>query len=168
MNLLIIRHAIAEDKDEWAETGRSDDERPLTDEGRRKMAQVAKGLRSVVDHIDVLATSPLVRARQTADVVAEEFDGAVLKTTDAMIPETPFEDTVRWLGEHSPKKVVAIVGHEPHLGALATWLLTGAEESHIEFKKGAACLIEFDGRAERAKGRLCWSLTPGQLRQLGR
>src|SRR5262249_17271331 len=86
MNLLIIRHATAQDKGEWAKSGRSDDERPLTGEGRRKMAQTAKGLRNVVDQIDVLATSPLVRARQTAEIVAEEFDDLVLKTTKALVP----------------------------------------------------------------------------------
>jgi phosphohistidine phosphatase len=70
MKLLIIRHAVAEERDAWANTGKSDDERPLTTEGRGKMARNARGLREGVPSVDLVATSPLVRARQTAEIVA--------------------------------------------------------------------------------------------------
>src|SRR5262245_49797749 len=60
MHLLVVRHAIAEDKDVFARTGRSDDLRPLTDDGRAKMRRAADGLRSVAPEVDLVATSPLV------------------------------------------------------------------------------------------------------------
>ena len=70
MNVLVIRHAIAEDRDVFARTEKDDDERPLTDEGRKKMARGAQGLHTLVPKLDLIASSPLVRAQQTAAIVA--------------------------------------------------------------------------------------------------
>jgi phosphohistidine phosphatase len=167
MRLLIIRHGIAEDKEAWAKTGHSDDERPLTDEGRRKMALTAKGLRRAIESIDLLATSPLVRARQTAQLVADAFKVTRIETTKSLVPDAPMREFVEWLERHADMKVVAAVGHEPHLGILATWLMTDIEDSRVDLKKGAACMLEFEGKPESGSGRLCWSIAPGQLRKLG-
>ena len=166
MRLLIIRHGIAEDKEEWAKTGHSDDERPLTNEGRRKMAQNAKGIQRAIDSVDLLATSPLVRARQTAQIVADALKATRIETTKALVPDAPMKEFVEWLGRHAELKVVAAVGHEPHLGTLAPWLMTDIEDSRVELKKGAACLLEFDGKPESGSDRLCWSIAPAQLRDL--
>jgi len=166
MQLLLIRHAIAEDRDVWAGTGNSDDERPLTDEGRGKMALNAKGIRSAVETIDLLVTSPLVRARQTAQIVADAFKLTRLETTKTLAPDAALADFVEWLEKHGDMRVVAAVGHEPHLSTLATWLLTGVEESRVELKKGAACLIDFGKEPVLAGGRLRWSIAPAQLRDL--
>jgi phosphohistidine phosphatase len=168
VKLLIIRHAIAEDQEEWAKTGNSDDARPLTAKGERRMARVARGLHTVVESIDLLAASPLVRAQQTAAIVAAEYGDRPIETASVLVPETPLIDFMSWLTERAEHAVVAVVGHEPHLGVLATWLLTGVQESRIEFKKGAACLIQFDETPKEAAGRLLWSLSPGNLRNLGR
>ena len=67
MDLLIVRHGVAEDKEAFAETGKSDDERPLTDKGRKKMKRVSRGLRAIIPDIGLLVTSPLARAHETAD-----------------------------------------------------------------------------------------------------
>src|SRR5882724_2462532 len=67
VRLLVVRHAIAEDPAVFAATGRSDAERPLTEKGRRRMRRVARGLKKLVPAIDGLATSPLVRAVETAE-----------------------------------------------------------------------------------------------------
>ncbi|MEP6491530.1 MAG: phosphohistidine phosphatase SixA [bacterium] len=168
MKLLIIRHAIAEDKNVWAQTGQGDDARPLTDQGRRKMVRVARGLRKIVGPIDLLAASPLIRAQQTAAVVAAEYKGIPIETTSVLIPGTSLAGFAEWLAARANHVVVAIVGHEPHLSALATWLLTGVERSGIELKKGAACLIQFDDAPKEGGGSLCWSLAPAHLRELGR
>lgn len=166
MNLLIIRHAIAEDKDVWAKTGKDDDERPLTADGKRKMARNARGLRTIVNSIDVLAASPLVRARETAAIVAAEYDLSDVANTASLVPGAPLEDFAAWVAPHATLQVVAVVGHEPHLSTLATWLVSGVEASRIELKKGAACLISFDGAPASGGGTLRWSLTPSQLRGL--
>ncbi|HMA24509.1 MAG TPA: phosphohistidine phosphatase SixA [Gemmatimonadaceae bacterium] len=166
MRLLLIRHGIAEEQEIWARTGHSDDERPLTDEGRRKMTLNAKGIHRAIDAIDLLATSPLVRARQTAQIVADAFKFNRIEATKALVPGAPMRDFVEWLGRHGDMKVIAAVGHEPHLGILATWLMTDIEDSRVELKKGAACLLEFDGAPESGTGRLCWSIAPAQLRDM--
>ena len=168
MKLLIIRHAIAEDQEEWAKTGNSDDARPLTTKGERRMARVARGLHTVVDSIDVLAASPLVRAQQTAAIIAAEYGDQPIETTPVLVPETSLVDFMGWLTERAEQAVVAVVGHEPHLGVLATWLLIGVQESRVELKKGAACLIQFDEPPKAGAGRLRWSLSPAHLRVLGR
>lgn len=172
MNLLVIRHAIAEDKQKFAATGRKDDLRPLTDEGRSKMRKVALGLRTVVGKIERLASSPLVRARETADIVAPELGVARVEIVDALRPDRPYEELLEWLrGVALPNddddRVVGIVGHEPRLSGFVTWLMTGGDESRIELKKGAACLLRFDRPPEEGQAILRWSLTPSQLRELG-
>ena len=73
MYLLVIRHAAAMEKEQFARTGRSDDERPLTPAGKKEMARVARGLRRLVPKLDALAPSPLVRARDTAAIVARAY-----------------------------------------------------------------------------------------------
>lgn len=167
MQLLVIRHAAAGEREEWARTGKSDDLRPLTDEGRREMREGTKGLRTIVKEIAVLATSPLVRAVQTADIVAEAYR-ADRVTTEVLRPEASFDAFARWVAEHRrAEAVVAIVGHEPHLSALMSWLLAGSKESFIDFKKGAACLLEIDGAPGARSAALRWAVTPKQMRALG-
>ena len=168
MQLLVIRHAAAGDKEEWARTGKSDDERPLTADGARDMSKTAKGLRTIVSEVDLIATSPLVRARQTADIVALAMGVEGIEVTDALIPETPLSTFVTWLASREQRETVVVVGHEPHLGILVTWLLSGVEQPRVEMKKGAACLIEFDGKPAKGKGLLRWSIPPGLLRRLGK
>jgi phosphohistidine phosphatase len=168
MQLLVIRHAAAEDKEEWARSGKSDDERPLTADGARDMAKTAKGLRTIVSEVDLIATSPLVRARQTADIVASALVVDGVEVTDVLIPETPLSALVTWLVSRDQHETVVVVGHEPHLGILVTWLLSGVEQPRVEMKKGAACLIEFDGKPAKGTGLLRWSIPPGLLRRLGK
>ena len=76
MNLLVIRHAVAEDRETFAEQGKDDSLRPLTDDGRRKMQRAARGIQSMVPSVGVIATSPFVRATQTAQVVGKSARGA--------------------------------------------------------------------------------------------
>jgi phosphohistidine phosphatase len=163
MKLLVIRHGIAMDRDEFAESGESDDERPLTKEGRREMKDVAKWLRKKVKAIDILATSPLVRARETAEIVGNAFDIDEPEITESLVPDKALEDFEQWCALYADKAVVAVVGHEPHLSSLATWLISGNRESRIELKKGGACMIDFESGAEHDSGTLSWLLTPRQM-----
>jgi phosphohistidine phosphatase len=166
MQLLVIRHAIAEDRDAFASSGRDDSERPLTAAGRDKMRRTATGLRSVVPKIDLLASSPYVRAKQTAEMVAEAYGLGDIKTVDALVPDAPLQQFLTWVQRKATVAVVAIVGHEPHLGELVTWLMSGLPESRVEMKKGGACLLEFQGQPGAGLGVMKWLMTPGQLREL--
>ena len=166
MDLLVIRHAIAEDRDKFAESGRPDDERPLTGTGRRRMERAARGLGEITDRIDLVATSPLVRAVQTADIIRDVLDAGAAEVAEVLRPQASPEDFERWAAPYADKKLVAIVGHEPHLGSLVTWLIRGRGDSRIELRKGGACLVSFDRAAETGKGTLVWLLTPRVLRKL--
>ena len=167
MRLLVVRHGAAEDKDEFARTGRSDDLRPLTADGKRDMREATRGLRNVVPKIDVLATSPLVRAIETAEILGTAYEREYV-VVDELRPDSPYGDFARWAREHAKKDVVAIVGHEPHLSGLVSWFLAGATTTFLDLKKGAACLIEIDDAPSAASAMLLWSMTPRQLRGIGR
>lgn len=166
MQLLLIRHAIAEDRDAFALTGTSDAERPLTEFGRRRMQKNARGLRSLVPKIDILATSPMVRARETAEIVRAACGAGSLAVTDELLPDRHPREFETWLGSTPDDAVVAAVGHEPQLSRLVHWLLAGQAESHVVLKKGGACLLDFNGAAAAGEGALIWMVTPWLLRAI--
>lgn len=167
MQLLVIRHAIAEDRDEFADSGQPDDQRPLTSVGIRRMKKAARGLKEIVGEIDHLATSPLTRAAQTAEIVADVFGTGGAEVIPALVPDARHEDFVAWCDAHHDNNVVAIVGHEPHLSSLTTWLVADRGDSRVELKKGGACLIAFERTPSAGAGTLLWLATPRMLRKLG-
>lgn len=166
MKLLIIRHGIAAEREVFGKSGEPDEKRPLTAEGRRKMQRGAEGLHLLVPQVDLIAASPLLRAQQTAAIVAKEYGMGIGETTAVLTPDAPLGKFVTWIGAHAKKDVVAVVGHEPQLSMLATWLLTGLDDSRIVLKKGGACLLELATRPRRAAAVLLWLQTPGALRQI--
>lgn len=164
MQLLVVRHGIAEERETWAP--RDDALRPLTADGKRKMKEGAKGLRSLVPRVDVLATSPLTRAMQTAAILAKVYDKGDPTAVDALSPGQRPPALAPWLRTQATRKTVAIVGHEPALGALASWLTGGSERSFLELGKGGACLLELGERIDPGEAMLVWALRPSQLRAL--
>src|SRR5215207_2783360 len=165
MRLLLIRHAIAEEREDFARTGKDDSLRPLTDDGRKKMKQAARGLRGLVPEIDLLATSPLTRAAQTGAIVDSVYGGLKEVEIEELSPETTPEDFLRWLRKQKVD-VVAAVGHEPSISLILSWLLTGNERRIFAFRKGGACLLEFPEEPGAGTATLVWALTPAQLRGL--
>lgn len=165
MKLLLIRHASAEEREDFARTGKDNRLRPLTDEGRKKMKQAARGLRGLVPEIDLLATSPLTRAAQTGAIVDSVYGGLKEVEIEELSPEATSEDFLRWLRKQKVD-VVAAVGHEPSLSLILSWLLTGNERRIFAFRKGGACLLEFPEEPGAGTATLVWALTPAQLRGL--
>jgi len=165
MKLLIIRHAIAEERDEFARTGKDDRLRPLTDEGRKKMKQGARGLKNLVPEIDLLATSPLTRAAQTGAVMDSVYGGLREVEIEELAPEGSPVEFLSWLRQQAAE-TVAVVGHEPSISLIASWLLTGTEKRIFSIRKGGACLLEFPGEVGAGTALLLWALTPAQLREL--
>lgn len=162
MQVLIVRHAKAEERGLL----KRDALRPLTPEGRKDMRKAARSLKSLVSAIDVLAVSPLARARQTGEILADVFGGPAVTEIAQLTPGAPAPELLAWLQEQSAEATIALVGHEPDLGNLVGYLLTGNNHSFIELKKGAACLVEFAARPRAGEGRLKWALAPRQLRAL--
>jgi phosphohistidine phosphatase len=168
MELLIVRHGPAgnaEEKAAWKRSGRPDSERPLTKEGRRKTRDAAAGLSRLVDGFALVATSPWARAAQTAGLVARAL-GADLVECPALIPGTPLEDALAWLKTRRKERLV-LVGHDPHLSRLASWLMTGRDHPVLRLKKPQALLLEARTLAPGG-AELVWSLPPKSLRALAR
>ncbi len=172
LKVLVIRHAIAGDRDAFAKSGKADALRPLTSPGRKKMRHIARGLARVVPRLDALATSPLTRAMETAEILAERYDHQRVIRLPALAPGKSAGQLMEWLreqAEHARKgadTTVAIVGHEPGLGQVVSWMLTGLRESFVPLKKGGACLVEFTGEVKPARAKLQWAMKPSQLREL--
>lgn len=138
MDIYIIRHAIAEDKD-----GKADEARALTEEGKEKMKEAAKGFARLKPEIDIIFSSPLVRAKQTAEVVNSELKTKIEEMKELSPGYGPDEVCER-LKTIRKLKSVALVGHEPNCSELMSYLLHGSEGMMIEFKKGGISLLQSD------------------------
>ncbi len=167
MDLLVVRHAVAEEREDFARTGKDDAERPLTPDGRRKFERGARGLRRLVPSIGLLATSFLLRATETGEIFAGEYGKRRTVRLRELAPDAEPAALVRWLGRQRRDAVVCVVGHEPHLSGLVEILLTGRRSGFIELKKGGACLLSFGKAVQPGGARLRWLLTAAQLRRLG-
>jgi phosphohistidine phosphatase len=163
MEIYIVRHAIAEDT---SRSGGGDAKRELTSEGKQKMKEAAKGFAKLGRKVDRIFSSPLVRARQTAEILAAESKQTVEEMRELSPAHTP-KDVCARLEQLAKSKSVMLVGHEPNCSELASYLLVGPSELDIVFKKGAICFIEADKPAQGA-GTLVWHLSPQILRQLGK
>lgn len=165
MQVYLVRHGIAAPRD----VGFIDDAgRELTAEGFKKMQRHARALASLGVQIEEIWTSPLVRARQTADVLATGLGGriAIHQVAD-LAPDGDFDVIRRRLAQHSRLSGVALVGHEPFLGEFTSYLLGGPRSLMIRFKKGGVALVEIDDFAPPLRGELCWLMTPKQMGMMG-
>jgi phosphohistidine phosphatase len=162
--LYLVRHAIAADRGkEWPD----DTKRPLTERGVARFKETVKGLRRLNVRIDEIFTSPLIRARQTAELLAQGVDGKPpVKLLDALAPGHTSAALMTQLARLAKRRHVAIVGHEPELGELAAHLI-GAGRA-LPFKKGGICRIDVGSLSARRAGSLIWFVPPAVLRQLKR
>lgn len=163
MNLLLIRHGPAGEASEWARTGRSDEERPLTAKGSEMMRLAAPALRAMVKRLDVLASSPLTRAYQTAEIVTTAYDSMPLTMVAALASGGDSAALLDWLRDRKSGETIALVGHNPDLEDFAGWMLTDRRDGFIRLKKGGTALISFDDSPVPGRGALRWLLTPEQM-----
>ena len=159
--LYLIRHGVAEERgDAWPD----DSKRPLTEDGTSRMRKAARGLSRLGVAFDIVLTSPLVRARQTAEIVAGGLaPRPSLVNIESLAPDAGYAALMADLEKHARKPRIALVGHEPDIGELAARLI-GSRRA-IEFKKGAICRIDFDVLPPKAIGQLIWFLPPRVLRK---
>ena len=167
LQLYLVRHGIAEDR---AKDGQ-DASRALTEEGVERLREIGAGLKAIDVRWDLVLTSPLVRARQTADVLLQEIGGkhTRLEVTTALIPDAEVESVLAALpafdGADASDSSIALVSHEPLMGELAGHLLGTAA---MPFKKGGVCRIDFEQPPTRGGGTLKWFAPPKVLRKLDR
>ncbi len=163
MKVLLIRHAAAVRR---GRDGVRDHDRPLTRKGRVRFRQAARGLARIAGRPDVLLTSPLTRARDTAEIAAAAFK----RVTPRIEPALGHDDVdvlVTTLKKFRPDATVALVGHEPTLSGLLAHLLGMHQgDDRFAFKKGGAALVHLpDGPS--VPGQLRWFVKPRILRSLG-
>ncbi len=163
VTLYLVRHAIAEPRGSaWPD----DTKRPLTHRGMARMREAVKGLDEMGVEISLVLTSPLVRARQTAEILARGLTSVPsVEVTNALIPGQPPARIVEALSGHGRSRSIALVGHEPGMGELAAWLV-GARES-MAFKKGGVCRIDVPALPPVPPGQLIWFALPKMLRAMG-
>ena len=167
MELLIIRHAVAEDRERFASRNPDDGQRPLTSKGIQRMREANRGLARLVPRLDYIAGSPLVRARQTTDLVAEHYPKAERVTLPELAPGGDRNALIERLASHHARDRVALVGHEPDLSELIALLCCGSEFSFLRLKKRGAVLLHIVGHPAAAAAEMQWAVTPKQLRALG-
>lgn len=158
--LYLVRHGIAADRGkEWPD----DSKRPLTHKGIARLREVTAGLKELGVELDLILTSPLVRARQTADLLHHGLGGSTpLEETATLAPGGPPPDLIELLRARKKAERVALVGHEPDLGQLAAFLI-GAR-APLTFKKGGVCRIDFEKMPPVPPGHLVWFALPKMLR----
>ena len=163
MQFYILRHAIAVPR---GTPGYPNDDRPLTEDGIRKMIDNAEAINFIAGKFDVIISSPLIRALHTANILSEytKYNGRIT-VTDYLLPGSPQRSLFKYLGEFNHHEKVCIVGHEPHLGYITSKLI-GVDESVIELKKGGICRIDIEKFPPVKPGKLVWLFQPKQLRML--
>jgi phosphohistidine phosphatase len=160
--LLIIRHAAAED----AAPGQADLKRALTARGKRQALDLGRFLRQLEVAPQAVLTSPAVRARETAEIVARHAGTKItVAQDDVLLPGARPESVVARLQHWEEPWPLALVGHEPDLGALAALLAGGAGSYPLPFKKAGVACLELVSCAPGG-GRLLWFLPPKLVRQL--
>ena len=165
--LILLRHALAQDRAAALAHNIRDAQRPLTTSGREKMHCAAQGLRRLLPQLDLVLTSPWRRALQTAEILIQEYRRPLeLKKCDALIPGAELKALLDVLHEYPNATTVLCVGHEPDLSNLAGKLITNRNKNLLNLKKGGACLLEFPRDFHVGDACLVWLLTPRMLRSL--
>jgi phosphohistidine phosphatase len=164
VNLYILRHAKAGER---SARFPDDSKRPLTKDGEKEMFRVAKGMRAMELSVGLILSSPYVRAKRTAEIVAEVFKSNKLRLSKNLASGADSRDLIRELNDdYSSLKNILLVGHEPYLSKLISRLSAGDEKLSLHFKKAGLCKLTV---GELRFGRCAtveWILTPGQLSRL--
>ena len=161
MNLYLMRHAIAADADENTQ----DNQRALTEKGRKKLGKIARNLEKLELSFDLILTSPYLRARQTADMVADVLDiqPGLVQESENLTPLGFGDKLVEEIKTREPVENLLIVGHEPFLSQLFGMLLAGDASLNIDMKKAGLCKLTIENLSYARCATLEWFITPAQL-----
>ena len=164
MKLYLLRHGIAADL--GAAGCSRDADRPLTPKGKRRVRAIAAALKRLGVEPGLILTSPYLRARQTAEIVAEILRAkGRLRLCSHLIPSGDARHLIEFIQQEEPEADgVLLVGHEPYLSTLAGLLVTGGLSSTLTLKKGGVCLLNVSELTPGRCATLEWLLTPRQMR----
>jgi phosphohistidine phosphatase len=165
MDLYLVRHAIAFNPDEsqWPD----DSQRPLTPDGEKRFKQAARGLSGLVPSVDVVLSSPFVRAWRTAELLERDAGWPKPTRCEALEAGRAPAEVLQALQPFSSSAAAALVGHEPSMHELASYLLT-ADTTHVqlEFRKGGVARLELTDGLRPGAARLRWLLQPKAMRAI--
>jgi phosphohistidine phosphatase len=163
VNLFMLRHGIAVERGTPGYA--KDSDRPLTPKGERKLWQISEAMEALKLSFDMILASPYLRARQTADVVAEALGARKrLEFDESLTPGGNSKDLIELIRDRRPPpESVLLVGHEPYLSQLVSMLISGGAQAAIELKKGGLCKLEVDLLRNGRCASLAWLLTPKQM-----
>ena len=166
MNVFILRHGIAVER--GTKGFEKDSERPLTAKGKRQLRNSAAAMKRMKLRFDLILSSPYVRARQTAEIVAEELKlKKRLKLSDTLKYENNPEAMISQITTLKPMpKNLLLVGHEPYLSNLISRLVSGNGNMAMDFKKGGLCKVEVENLREGTTAQLVWLLTPKLMKEM--
>ena len=167
MDLYILRHGEAGKR---MPTSGKDSQRALTVTGTEEVKAVAEGLSTLGVKLDLVATSPLMRSLQTAQIVAKrlKIKKAKIEEWDELKPEGNRPDLYRKLAQFKLESSVLIVGHEPYLSNLVTEVVFGNPAGGIVLKKAGIARLGLTSVQPKPKGELRWLLTPRHLKKLAK
>ena len=166
MNLYILRHAKAEVLDQGFP---NDSKRPLTAGGEKEMFRVAKGMREMDLRFDLILSSPFVRAKRTAEIVAEVFKSNRMRLSKNLASGADARNLIDELNDNYPSlENILLVGHEPCLSGLISLLITGGEKLALDFKKAGLCKMTVGELRAGRCAKLEWLLKPGHLAKIGK
>ena len=166
MNLFILRHGIASDPGEdGLPKILADAERPLAARGKQRLWGVTRAMRKMDVTFDAVVSSPLLRARQTAQIVTEALElRRKLILTNELAPDGSPKALIEQLNELGPRaKDILIVGHEPYLSQLMALLVTGGTTAVMDLRKGGLAKLEIEKLRYARCATLAWLLTPKQM-----
>jgi len=164
LRLLIVRHARAAPR---GIGGIPDDERPLTRDGAADFGRAARGLARISPPPDLALTSPLRRARETAEIARAAWKSKARMAEERVLAGGATDDVVEHLAKHRGLRLVAVFGHEPGVSALLAHLVGAKRADSLAFKKGGVALVETLDPRSHGSGRLIWFLPPKVLAALG-
>jgi phosphohistidine phosphatase len=159
--VILVRHGLAAER---GDAYPDDTKRPLVSKGIVSLKKEARALAMMGVEFDQILTSPLVRAKQTADVLAPILGKPPVASIRSLAPGGKYAAIIDDLSRFARKENIALVGHEPDLGELAARLL--GMRGPIEFKKGAMCAIELKALPPTGPGSLRWFVPPKMLRRM--
>jgi phosphohistidine phosphatase len=161
MELYLVRHGDAAPLGEGGVT--EDENRPLTAKGQDQAKHLAAVLPKKATRPAVLVSSPLLRARQTAEAMQQNLGepGVQVRICDDLAPGGKRRKVAKYLKDLS-NDPIALVGHEPDLGQLAGWFV-GSKNAQICFSKSGIACIRFEERPDKDEGTLIWLITPGWM-----
>ncbi len=164
MDLYIIRHAIAQPLGQKNDF--TDEKRALTSEGRDRMREIARGLRKLGIELDMILTSPLVRAVETAEIVATALgvNKKDVEQTAALAPGGSQDELIAEIKNKTSAEAIALVGHQPDLGDLVSRIAQCGSSFSMQLKKGSICCINVTEMVPSLYGQVNWLMTPRQMR----